>query len=353
MNKEIVQIDMSAISKIADGLTDEDIENLHKKAKSLEIKSVDDKAGYDAVYNLHQIGKAHVSNVGKFHKAAKQRVTEAGKKMDVEKRRVLELLKPINDDLQKKRDAFENEKQRIESKKQQKREERHLEQIQQIIDAGAVFNGIAYVYGECKITDNDIWLYIDEDPFMLAKWNSLLDGVKQWKEKKDLAEAEAYRLKKEEDERQAKIAEENRIEKERLDKLKAEQDAREAKIKAEQDKIEAEKKAIEDVKAKEIADKKHAEEIEEAKKKAAADAKRKALEFIRSREREKIEAEELEKERAAELEKQRPDKEKLEGLLRALKAFPFPPLKTKKYQLMSQHIKNKLSDLVVDFNNKL
>jgi len=276
---------------------------------------------------------------------------EYGRRVDAEAKRITTKLLPIKEHLKSQEDVIKKEKERIAAAKQKAKEERHLVQIDDLIQAGAVFNGKGYVWGDDNtiLTDSEIWNFPESGP----EWPNYIFEVDSWNKEKKAKEAEIERERKEEEDRQAKIAEENRRESERLAKIKADQDAQAAKIKAEQDKIEAEKKAIADAKAKEIADKKHAEEIEAAKKKAAAEAKKKAEEDTKRREQEKLEAEEAEKKRRAELEKQKPDKEKMAGLLRALKAFPFAPFNTKKYQLMSANIKNKLYDLVEDFNNKL
>ena len=259
--------------------------------------------------------------MNKDFKAGKSKVLVVGRMFDAEKKRLLKLWEPIRDALQEKEDIVKREKERVAAEKQKAKEQRHLNQVQQVIDAGAVFNGIAYVYGEGKITNNEIWNYIDNDPAMTMKWNCLIEDITKWKSKEDALKVEKARKKKEEDARQAEIAEDNRISQNKLDKQREEQAAEAKKIKDAQDKLDADKKAEEarkaqekinaEFKAEQIKQQKLNEKlIEEAKIKFAADVKKKA--------------EEGEKKRLAEIEAKRklqPDKKKLQTLAQEMLSF--------------------------------
>jgi len=233
--KEVIPIDMSTVKDIACGLTDVDIEELKIKCENLKINGVNDKEGFNLVYKQHQIAKAHVSNVNKKHEFAKARVNEAGKRFDAEKNRLLDMLKPISKGLQAKRDFIEEENKLIAAEKQKAKEDRHEAQLKQVRDAGAVFNGSAYVYGEHQITDNEIWNF-DEN-----EMSAELIHITKWKTAVDAEKKETARLKKIEDDKQTEIAENNRKEEKRLAKIKTDQEAENKRIKDENKRIADEK----------------------------------------------------------------------------------------------------------------
>lgn len=361
-NKELITFDVNCVSKISGGLSDDDILKLSENCKALVIESPEDKKGYDAVYEAHQITKNHISAFNKNHKKYKSVVTYVGGLLDGEKNRLLKLMEPIRDELKIKRDAIDKEKERIAAEKQKIKMENHQKQIDEIIEAGAVFervdNGFRYTFGEGSIDDSGIWNLDAEN------YKFLLERIKVWKKEKDLREAEEARKRKEEEDRieaerkaeeekQAKIAAENRKRQEELDKKQAEIEERERKQKEEQEKIDREKRETQEKKEAEEREKQRQIELEEAKKKAAEEAKKQVEIDAKRKEEERIEKERLEKERLAEEERQKPDRQKLSKFLSDLSRLEFPEVKTKKAINFKMALKREIELLVEKYQERL
>lgn len=188
-----------------------------------------------------------------------------------------------------------------------------------------------------------------------------------------VAKAEADRLAKIEAEQkieadrlsalQAEMDAKNRAEQERLDKIKAEQEEkeqafrseqlriqkeqqeREAKIKAEQDKMEVDKRAMDEQKAREEADKKRLIELEHARKEAADKARIEAEAKAKREAEEKAIAIQRDKEEAIRQEALKPDKTRLIELASALRLIVLPDLKDKKAQLIIGVVEFKLEEI--------
>lgn len=349
-NKELVQIDVSYVDKIAGDLTTESIEELETRCKALTIKGIDDKEGFKHVSEARKIVKKHISNVTAEHGAAKADVLKIGRMFDAEKRRLLELLTPIRDGLQEKESVIKQEKARLAAEKQRKKQEAHEEQIKELTQAGAVydFSDKRFKYGSESFTDNDIWGFDEQN------YNLLLSCVKQWKESEDLKKAEEERQQKERAAKQKAVEEENRKIREGLEQEKKEREEEKAKLREEREAFEKDKQDAIDKKEREEADKQAAIKIEEAKKQAAEEARLKAIEEAKLKaeadareterlEKERINNEKLEKLRLAELEAQKPDREKLIKFFDDLK---YPELTTEKYKKVLFTFKQEVQSLM-------
>ena len=321
------EVETTKTDVIEYNITDAAIEIMKSDFMPLKVIDVEDKKGFGLVVEARKKVQAKIKAVEETRVMLKHDSLERGRKIDAEAKRITAKLSPIKEHLKSQEDIIKKEKERIAEEKREAVEQLHRNRIKALIDAGSMFNGIGYDYAETMFTDNEVRVMNDEH------YDFLLDKVKAWKKEKDFKEAETARLKKEEAERQAKIAADNKKRQDELDAREAKQAAEAKKIKDAQDKLAADKKAEEDRKAKEIADKKHAEEIEAAKKKAAEEAKKKAEEEAKRKAREEKEAEERKQAEIEAKKRRQPDKKKLQDFHNEMISFwedQEPELKTKK-----------------------
>lgn len=216
-------------------VTDAAIAEMSKKYMVLKLTGPDDKEGLAKIVEYRKEVKSKRIEVETTRKKLKADSLEYGKKVDAEAKRITEKLSPIENHLIGQENIAKKEQERIKAEKQKQIEEAHKNRLKSIIEAGAVYNGYEYCYGDDSINDSRIKL-LDDSGFDL-----IIEKTKLWKEKEDFRIAEEERLTKEESDKQAKIAAEQKAEQERLDKIKADQEE-------EQRKMDAEKKAIEDEK---------------------------------------------------------------------------------------------------------
>ena len=286
-------------------ITDAIIADYKNRFIHLKINGLEDKEGQKVVHDAKMILVKKRNEVERVRKELKADALEYGRQVDGEAKRIFALLEPIESHLEAEEQSVENERARIEAEKEKIKKEKIQLRIKKLIDLGLNYNGVSYFLNTFIISLSEIDTNSD------SEFELFLGNLKEYKNELEIKKAEQQKLELEEKRRLEKIALEQKAEQNRLDKIAKEQLEQQLKIKAEQEKIDAEKKRIEDLKLKEIADKKHKEEIKEAEKKAAEEAVLKA-EIKRKRDEEKrnadLLAEQKQKERAEAL---KPDKEKL------------------------------------------
>ena len=244
-------------------IADAYIAELSDHHMSLKVDGVNDIAGYKVARRARIEIKGKRVEVEKKRKDLKTDSVKFGKAIDTEARRIISLLLPIEEHLISQEKIVDDEKERIENEKEIQEKER--------------------------------------------------------------IEREEAERKREEEERQTKIREEQKIESERLEKIRTEQEEKQAKIKSEQDKIDADKRAI----SKHESEKERQAEIERAKeesaKQARIDAEDKAQRELEEKEKVEKQAKKDEILRLALM----PDNEKLATYAKAIRAIPMPSLANK------------------------
>lgn len=307
-------------------ITDALISTMESEFMQLKIDGLDDADGYKAVREARMQVKKYRVDTEKTRKRLKEEALIFGRGVDGKAKEITGRLSPIETYLHDMEKAVDEEKLRIKNEAETKERERIQGRIKGLYDIGMVFDGFGYAYDDLHVSGEQITAMTDEEYIYLVA------DVEAIKQEKAAIQAEEDRKKKEEEDRLAKIRDEQEAESKRLaeerEKIRKEQEAKEAEIKAAQDKLEAEKKAIEKAKQDAIDKKTRQEEIEKAKKEAAEKAiKEKA-------EAEKKDAEEKEKaEKAARLEaelkeKLRPDNEKLIAFSDLIAGMEMPSLAT-------------------------
>ena len=296
-------------------ITDSAIAEIKKEYMVLIVNGVLDLDGFKKVVAARKIVKSLRVGVETSRKKQKAKVLEDGRNVDSEAKRITALLAPIEAHLTQQEDIVKKEKERIKVENERLKQENHDNQLSQIIEAGAVFNGSSYCYDTSFITDSDIWL------LSTGEFSFLIEKIELWREKENIRIAYEDRVHKIESDRQAEIAEAQKIKQAELDRVAMDQAEQAKKLKDRQDKLDKEERERENQKR-----------VDEAKIKSEKAAKIKFEEEAKAEsmrlENEKIESEKKEKEKQIREEKLRPDKEKICLFVDALSELIWPEVKS-------------------------
>lgn len=316
------------VPEIKYSIADDAIDALREQYMPLEIASIDDKNGFNAVHTARMDVRERRVAVEKERQNLKRGILDAGKAVDDEAKRITALLSPIESHLEKEEARYkkwlDDRKREAEIAAQAKLNKR--------LDALAAVGAMRHPKVVAVLTDEE--------------FEQTLADCRREKEERDAAEAEAAEARRNEEERlrvereelakvkaqqEAELAEKRRVEEERLaaerketeERLAKEREAIEAEKRRqaeEQARLDAEKERIEA----EAAERQRLVELERAKAEAAERA-RKEAEQKQQREAEEAkrqaEADEAERRR---IESLRPDHEKLLGVAEAVSAIEIP-----------------------------
>ena len=280
-------------------ITDAVIAEMKSIYMGLTITDLDDKEQFDAVHSARMTVKGKRVEVEKRRKELKADALAWGKKVDGKAKEIFEKLEPIETHLDREEKKFTDEKKRVKEEADRLEREKIEKRVADLAEFGATYPFFTVA----------AW---DETEYENAL---LLAMEKHEAEQKRLAEEKAAR----------------KAESERLEKLRLEMDEKQrvideanAKAAAEKASLEAEKKAFEDEKRKEQ-DRKDREAFELRAKADAAIAAEKAEKERQEQAvweaKQKAEAEAAKKARQEAL---KPDKEKLIGYAEAILALSIP-----------------------------
>jgi len=333
MNEELVVVQGKVFDVI--GVNELVIAELNKQYLPLKINGIDDKEGYKAAHEgLMKYVKARTM-VEKHGKATREKAVKYQKDVIAEEKRVIGLLAPGEEHLRAERQAIDDIGLAIKAEAEAKEAARIQKRVDVICAFGATFNGQMYEAYGLQIPMALVRAYTDEE---------FAQFVAQVQEKRD---AEAARIKAEEEARKAEV--------ERIAKIAAEQEAervRLAEISRKQEeeaaRINAEKEAMEKVKDA----KRRAEELEKAKKEAAEKALRDAEEKRKRDEKARIERDRKAKEAAEKKAARRPDKAKILAYIDALVGVEYPQFKTDEASTIFVEIQNVLQKATGEMREK-
>jgi hypothetical protein len=247
-------------------VTEAAIARMREAYMMLEIKGLDDQAGIEAVHTARLKVKGKRVQVEKKRKELKKDALAWGRKVDSEAKRIFALLEPIETHLIEEENAVKEELQRIQDEKERKEKEAIQIRIDTLLGWGVTIP----FFEVAAMTDPE---YADALYKAEKDWT-----IEQARRAKDKAEREA--------------------EEERLEKVRLEQAAEADRLRVEKEKIDAERALIEKEKKAE-ADRIQAEK--DAKDKAEMDRL------------DRIAAEEADKAEARRQESLKPDRDKLLG----------------------------------------
>lgn len=304
MNEILETVETQVTNELVkNNVTEAVINKLKKDYLPLKIEGINDKTGYEAV----RAARIECKNIRilaeKICKKGRESAILIQKAWISKEKEVTGQISEVENHLQNEQKIVDEEKERIKQEALRKEEERIQNRMQKLFNIKKLPN---YEFIK-NMTDDEFNKFYD-------------DANKQYEEMQAI-EAEKARKEKEESERIARIAEEQRIEQERLQTIQEEQARKEDAIKAEQQRLEHEKLRLE-------REKQHQVELEKAREEArlkAIEDEKKRIESERLRKAEEERQAKLEAERLAAL---RPDKEKLITLADILINLEFPKLQT-------------------------
>lgn len=202
-------------------LADTAIAELKKQYGDLTINGVDDKAGYKAVKAAWSEVRSIRTGLEKRGLAIRNRIAQITKAVSKEEDRLIDLLAPLEEELQKKYRAIDDEKVRVEKEAQEKEQQRLMQRLEELVGMGMRLTDGFYRIGDTISMD-------------VATLRALPD--EQYQKLKDTVQAKA-----------TEIADQQR--------LKDEEDKREReRVKAEQDKLKADQERLEQDRRQMIAD---------------------------------------------------------------------------------------------------
>ena len=337
--------------------TEATIAKLKGEYMTLKTNGIDDKAAYEAVHAALMVMVKVRTSLEATRKILNEGAQVYVKAINADTKRLTILAEPVESYLFEQRDIVDKEKERIKAEKDAQEQAKLQGRVAKLLGFGMTFDGNIYRRGDIYIVAL-LLKSMSEESFetKLAEVEADYKAEQERKaeeERQAVIKAEEDRAKKEAEEkaelecreeadRLRKIEDDRLVaERERLDKIAAEQAEKEANIKAAQDKIDAEKKDIEDQKRKEEEEKKRQEELKEARHAAAAQA---IVDEQRRVEREARDREEKDRLAAIEVEEkkaQMTDKEKLKALQLAIETFDVDGFgfKSKKAQGVARRVK--------------
>ena len=203
-------------------IADNAITKMDQEFKNLTINGIDDKEGYNVVKKAKSLvvkSRNKIDNVKK----------EMKRDIDTEAKRLLARLAPIEEQLSSKLLVIDEEIMKIEEEKKRVEQERISNRIKYIVALGMLYDGSNYSYQGLTISNDDIVLFNEE------MFKDFIFNVEQ----KVIKEKE----------RLAKIKEEEDAERERLRLKKIELDKKEKEIKEREEKLKRQeqvKKAVDE-----------------------------------------------------------------------------------------------------------
>lgn len=315
------------------------------KFKDLKIKDVNDREGYKLVSEARKTLKSERVQISKDAEELREGAVKFQKAVIAREKELINIIEPAERALSIEERNYESGREQI----KQEQERIEAQRIQDRVNALAKFGHAIDFYQAKSISDEKFAELITqaEIDFNHEQEKKVLDEKARKEEENRIAieRAEIERVRAE----QERIAKEQQ---EREAKIKADQEKKEQAIRAEQERLEKERKAFEDQKAKEAAEKKRLEELEQAKKEAAERAKIEAEEKAKREEFERIERERIAKEEAERKEALRPDKEKILSLSKAIKTIAFPEVTQKDSVNLLEWTRSQLTKLSESLDQK-
>jgi hypothetical protein len=314
---------------------------------ALEIKDLDDKAGFEAVHIALMDVVHRCAFIEKQGLAYRRKALDWNKAVLAEEKDLLGLFQPVRDHLTDEKARVVEEKARIKAEAEAKIAAIIQARVNRLFTMGCRFDGMNYTYGSIVAPQALIKVCTD-DQFeeFCRKIAEVIEGELAAKAAEEAArKVEADRLAKITEE-QGRVAAEQAKERERL--------AAEGKaIQDEKDRLAREAKAAQDAILKVEQDKLRAAELEKAKAEAAEKARLAEIERVRLEAEEKIRKEEKARIAAERKAQRRPDKEKLLEYARAITDIPQPSLKHDEFIALLVTTTNEIGKTLADLNKRM
>lgn len=214
-------------------ITEAVIEQMKTDFTPLQIDGIEDREGYKKVHEARMLVKEKRCEVERRRKVLKAPFLDAGEKIDMEAKRITKLLEPIEDELEAKEKAIDEERERIKEQERKKEEERVQALFEKLQSVGA---------------------YLDPGVIKEMTEEGFENYYQARKADHEKAEAERKRIEKEAEEKRKTEELARKQEAEKLAKEKAELEAEKKRLADERAKLDAEKRAAEQEAKKEEAE---------------------------------------------------------------------------------------------------
>ena len=219
-------------------LADAVIAQMKEQYQGIEIKGIDDKAGYKIAKEALSVVKKTRTSVEAKRKELKSDYLEIGRRIDGEAKRLTENILEIEEPLAQKIKVIDDEIQAEKERKEREAEEKLKSRVEDLNKEGLNFNGSLYVCGNISVdvvtiknfTDADYLIFVEKVKIEKARVDK---EEAERKEAERIAEeerkAEAQRIedekKRQEDERKKLEQERADLEKQKAELEKAKKDA--------------------------------------------------------------------------------------------------------------------------------
>lgn len=291
----------------------------------LTIDDIEDQEAFDAVHSGRMVMVKHRTGVDKLRKSANENAQKFIKNNNANAGKLTSLMAPIETYLKNEEDKVTKEKERIKAEEEAKEKAKIETRVSELFALGvnvpffdlAMLSDDEYAekFRSAKMTYNAEQLRIDEEEKRLEEERLELERLRK-KEEAD------RRL---ENDRLEKLAEAQKVEAKRLEKIQDDIDKKEQALKEEKDKLEADKKAEQARKDLEILEKRLAAEAKEKVEKD--EIERVAREAKELKKKEEAEAAEVIRQEAL-----RPDRDKLIQYAVAIIKLAAPDVKDEQAQ---------------------
>lgn len=219
-------------------LADAAIAQMKEEASKIEIKGIEDKAGYKVAKEMLSRVKKTRTSIEAKRTELKSEYLEIGRGIDGEAKRLKESVLEIEEPLAEKIKLIDDEIQAEKERKEKEAEEKMKARVEELLSIGLEFNGMLYVRGNVSVDIVTIKNLNDKD-YEVLKSKVIL-------EKERLDREEAERKAEEERIEAERKAEAERVEAERIRQEEAQKKLDEEREKFERDKAEYEKKIREE-----------------------------------------------------------------------------------------------------------
>lgn len=305
---------------------------------ALKINGIEDKEGFTKVSEARKKLKAERVQIEKDAKELREGAVKFQKTVIARERELIAIIEPTEDSLYNEEKAIEDQKEAIKKEKERKEAER----VQSRVNALSKFS-FAIDYVEARgLTDaqfNERLTQAEIDYNQEQERKAAEELARKQEEHRLIEErAEIDRIRKEQYAAQAALKEEQaRIEKERYDEY--------ARITEERNRLDCERKAYEDQKAREEAEKKRLVELEQARidavEKARIEAEAKIIREAKEKEERGIAA----KAELARQEALKPDKEKLSDFYDRLLSVDMPVVSDESAKQIVDVVRLRIADI--------
>ena len=175
---EVLEVNAEEIDPVEDqikkeivrfNLADAKINEMKLNYGQLVINGTDDKDGYNKVSEAYAVVKKARTGIENKRKTIKDGYLKVGAAIDFEAKRLTNLLKPLEEDLKSKKEAIDNEKERLKKLKEKEEEEKLNARITELIKEGMVFDGSCYAIGDTISIDVVTVRNLPQDKYEVLK----------------------------------------------------------------------------------------------------------------------------------------------------------------------------------------